>query len=70
MPDRNQFVVDLLTTLRQEEFSPLAWLRFLARSWDMSVQTANVNPTLKRSWLHTTLLIGALAPGFTPLASG
>jgi len=61
MQDRNQFVVDLLTTLRQEKFSPFAWLRFLARSWDMSVQTANVNPMLKRSWVHTTLLIGALA---------
>src|SRR5947209_16421655 len=28
----NQFVVDLLITLRQEKFSPLGWLRFLKRS--------------------------------------
>ena len=27
----NQFVVDLLTTLRKEKFSPTGWWRFLAR---------------------------------------
>jgi phosphatidylglycerophosphate synthase len=57
----NQFVVDLLTTLRNERFSPLAWLRFLWRSWKMSVNTANANPSLKRSWFRTTVLIGVLA---------
>ena len=57
----NQFVVDLLITLHQEKFSPLGWWRFFGRSWEMSCKTANDNPTLKRSWLHTTLLIGTLA---------
>ncbi len=57
----NQFVVDLLTRLRNEKFSPLAWLRFLGRSWEMSCATASANPILKRSWARTTLLIGMLA---------
>jgi phosphatidylglycerophosphate synthase len=56
-----QFVVDLLTTLRNEKFSPLAWVRFLGRPWEMSCATASANPTLKRSWTRTTLLIGMLA---------
>jgi len=57
----NQFVVALLTTLRQEKFSPPAWIRFLVRSWEMSCKTANDNPSLKVSWLRVTLLIGILA---------
>jgi phosphatidylglycerophosphate synthase len=57
----NQFVVDLLTTLRNEKFSPLAWVRFLRHSWEMSCATAKANPTLKRSWARTTLIIGTLA---------
>jgi len=56
----NQFVVDLLTTLRQEKFSPIGWWRFFGRSWEMSYRTANANPTLKRSWARTTLFIGIL----------
>ena len=61
-PDNeNQFVVDLLTTLRNERFSPLAWVHFLRRSWEMSCATARANPSLKRSWTHITLLIGVLA---------
>src|SRR5438874_4639906 len=56
-----QFVVDLLTTLRQEKFSPCGWWRFFRRSWEMSCKTANDNPTLKRSWVLTTLLIATLA---------
>jgi len=56
-----QFVVDLLTRLRNEKFSPLAWVRFLGRSWEKSRATANANPALKRSWARTTLLIGILA---------
>lgn len=55
------FVVDLLTTLRQEKFSPAAWVRFLARSWKMSRRTAYEYPTLKRSWLRVSAGIGALA---------
>jgi phosphatidylglycerophosphate synthase len=57
----NAFVVDLLTTLRHEKFSPKAWGRFLARSWWMSWQTAQAHPTLKRSWARVTMLIGSLA---------
>ncbi len=58
---KNQFVVDLLTTLRHEKFSPLGWGQFLCRSWQMSCQTADDNPTLKRSWLWVTIWIGMLA---------
>jgi len=59
--NENQFVVDLLTTLRNERFSPLAWVHFLRRSWEMSCATARANPSLKRSWTRITLLIGVLA---------
>ena len=55
---QNQFVVDLLTTLREDKFSPIGWGRFLWRSWQMSRRTANENPTLKRSWVRLTLSIG------------
>jgi phosphatidylglycerophosphate synthase len=56
----NQFVVDLLTTLRQDRFSLFGWWRFLGRSWDMSCKTARDNPSLQRSWGLVTLLIGVL----------
>jgi phosphatidylglycerophosphate synthase len=58
-PD-NQFVVDLLTTLKREHFSPSGWWHFLVRSWHISRATANEHPELKRSWLHTTLLFSVL----------
>lgn len=54
-PD-NQFVINLLTTLKREHFSPSGWWRFLVRSRNMSCATANEQPTLKRSWLHITLV--------------
>ena len=57
----NQFVVDILTTLRNEKFSPLAWVHFLGSSWKRSCTTASANPSLKRSWTYTTMLIGAFA---------
>ncbi len=57
----NRFVVDLLTTLRQDKFSPIGWWRFLGRSWEMSCKTAHGNPSLKRSWAMVTLLVGMLA---------
>ena len=57
----NQFVVDLLTTLRQDRFSLPGWWRFLGRSWDMSCKTGRDNPSLQRSWRLVTLLIGVLA---------
>ena len=56
----NAFVVDLLTTLRNEKFSIPGWWHFLVRSWQMSWQTAQTHPTLKRSWMRVTLLIGTL----------
>jgi phosphatidylglycerophosphate synthase len=56
----NAFAVDLMTTLRKEKFSPHGWYRFYKRSWDMSCNTANANPILKRSWAHTTIFIAVL----------
>jgi phosphatidylglycerophosphate synthase len=56
----NQFVVDLLTTLKREHYSPSGWWRFLVRSWNMSRATANERPALKRSWLHITLVFSVL----------
>ncbi len=58
---QNQFVVDLLTTLRKERFSPIGWWHFIWRAWEMSCNTANAHPTLKRSWARITLFIGTLA---------
>ena len=57
----NQFVVDILTDLRNEKFSRLAWMHFLGSSWKRSCATARANPVLKRSWTHTTICIGAFA---------
>lgn len=59
--NENQFVVDLLTTLREEKFSPPGWWRFLAHAWNMSRKTANEHPTLKRSWLIVSGIISMLA---------
>ncbi len=57
----NQFVVDLLMTLRKERFSLAAWWHFLLRSWNMTCETANNNPALKRSWFRITTLVSSLA---------
>ncbi|HEX9130952.1 MAG TPA: hypothetical protein VF844_01530, partial [Ktedonobacteraceae bacterium] len=59
----NQFVVALLTALRNEKFGLRAWVRFLGSSWERSCATARANPSLKRSWARTTLVIGTLASG-------
>jgi phosphatidylglycerophosphate synthase len=56
-----EFVVDLLTTLRDEHFSLRAWGNFFQRSWLMSCQTARDNPSLKRSWQQITYLVALLA---------
>jgi len=61
LESENRFVVDLLTTLREERFSPLGWWRFLWRSWEMSRKTANDNPGLKRSWALVTVLVSVLS---------
>ncbi len=59
--NENQFVVDILTDLRKEHFSPLAWMNFLRSSWKKSRATAKANPTLKNSWVYATIVIGAFA---------
>ena len=64
IPSNNQFVVDLLTMLREEKYSLLAWQRFLVRSWKMSCETARAYPSLKRSWWPVTLLISVFAAIF------
>lgn len=51
----SDFVVDLLTTLRDERFSLRGWYRFLRRSWEMSWQTAHANPLLRHSWARVTI---------------
>ena len=51
------FVVDLMTTLHKEKFSAHGWYRFFKSSWEMSRNTANATPTLKRSWARTTIFI-------------
>lgn len=53
----NRFVVELLTTLRQDHFSPRGWGSFLARAWDMSLETAREHATLARSWQKLTVFI-------------
>lgn len=60
-PGESTFVVDLLTTLRAEKYSPRAWWSFLARSWQMSCRTAREHPRLARSWRRVTLLNSGLA---------
>ncbi|MEO7020719.1 MAG: CDP-alcohol phosphatidyltransferase family protein [Ktedonobacteraceae bacterium] len=60
-PGENVFVIDLLTTLREDKYSPRGWWRFLVRSWNMACQTARQHPSLQRSWARNTLLNGTLA---------
>ena len=57
---QNQFVVDLLTSLRKEKFSPRGWWHFIVHSWEMSWHTAQAHPTLKHSWVRITLFISTL----------
>lgn len=54
------FVVDLLTTLRRDRFSMHAWWKFFQHSWLLSCESANTNPTLKRSWQRVTCLMALL----------
>jgi phosphatidylglycerophosphate synthase len=57
----NQFVVDILIDLRDKKFSLSAWKHFLGSSWKRSCAIAKANPALKKSWVHTTIFIGAFA---------
>lgn len=59
--NENQFVVEILAKLRKEKFSLRAWLYFLGASWKKSRATATANPTLKYSWIYTTIFIGLFA---------
>ncbi len=61
LSNESRFVVDLLTTLRNEKFSLGAWARFITRSWKMSRHIAQTNPSLKRSWKRISLTSGVLA---------
>jgi phosphatidylglycerophosphate synthase len=65
-PERNQFVITLLTNLHQQRYSPAAWGRFFADSWLQARATARAYPRLARSWAHVSLLMAALtAAGFS-----
>ncbi|MGZ3611940.1 MAG: CDP-alcohol phosphatidyltransferase family protein [Ktedonobacteraceae bacterium] len=59
--NENQFVVEILVNLRKEKFSLLAWIHFLGSSWKKSRSTATANPTLKDSWIYTTIFISVFA---------
>ena len=54
------FVVDLLTTLKKDRFSLIAWRHFLVRSWIMSCETAKNAPSLTHSWFRVTVLMSIL----------
>lgn len=60
-PVENRFVMELLTLLRKDRFSAMAWWEFLKRSWQMSSQTAGENPSLLRSWRRMTSVISLLS---------
>jgi phosphatidylglycerophosphate synthase len=59
--NENQFVVDILSDLRKDNYSFPAWVHFVGSSWRKSRTTAKANPTLTYSWLSTTIGIGILA---------
>lgn len=62
---RSQFVIALLTDLQRRRYSPAAWWRFFADSWQQSRATARAHPRLRRSWARIFILMGALtASGF------
>jgi phosphatidylglycerophosphate synthase len=61
--DNDTFVVTLLTTLREEQYSLNAWWRFLLYSWRRSRETARTHPSLMRSWKQVTALMGILVVG-------
>lgn len=57
----NQFVVDILTDLRNDNFRVQAWVSFLRGSWRKSCATAKAHPSLTNSWFTTTVFIGLMA---------
>lgn len=59
----SEFVVALLGELRAGRYGPKAWGRFLRRSWEVSLETAQANPALQGSWQSLTLCIATLTAG-------
>src|SRR5436305_14541966 len=59
--NENQFVVDILSDLRKDNYSLLAWVHLLRSSWRKARATAKANPSLTSSWLSITVFIGMLA---------
>jgi phosphatidylglycerophosphate synthase len=57
---RNEFVVELLTTLQRRHYTPYAWWRFIADSCIKSWQTAQAHPALHHSWARVTALVALL----------
>jgi len=55
------FVQELLVELRAGRYSPSAWLRFLHRSWQRSVDDARSSPALLGSLVRQSALLEALA---------
>lgn len=60
-PSRSRFAITLLANLRQSHYSPAAWGRFFADSWQQARITAKAHPRLVRSWARSSWLMGALA---------
>src|ERR1051326_2934768 len=68
-PARNQFVIALLTNLRCRRYSPAAWGRFFADSWQQSRATVKAHLRLSCSWVRISLLMAAIATaGFFVIA--
>ncbi|HYA98690.1 MAG TPA: CDP-alcohol phosphatidyltransferase family protein [Ktedonobacteraceae bacterium] len=59
--NENQFVVDILSDLRKDNFGFQACICFLGSSWRKSHATAKGNPSLTNSWFSITIFIGLLA---------
>lgn len=58
--ERSEFVVALLAALQRDRYTPRAWGRFFADSWQKSRQMAKAHPSLARSWAHVSLGVGLL----------
>ncbi len=52
----NQFVVDILSDLRKDNFGVLAWVHFLGSSWWKSRATAKAHPSLTNKVISTGTL--------------
>jgi len=50
-PQTPDFVLALLDELRQSNYHPMGWVRFLSRSWRQARATVETRPRLANSWL-------------------